>query len=144
MITFTKTVFIDRPPQEVFEFASDPTNDAKWRDSAVSAEWISEGQIGVGSKLRSVDKLMGREIESTSEVTAWDPPNRYGQKALEGPMPFELTITLEPQDGGTLVKLDGQAEVGGFFKVAEGLVGKQLEKQIEKDLQGLKQVMEQG
>lgn len=142
MITFSKSVFIDRPPQEVFEFASDPTNDPKWRDSAVSAEWISEGPPGVGSKLRSVDKLIGREIESTAEITAWDPPNKYGQKAEGGPIPFEMTISLEPQDGGTLLKLDGQAEAGGFFKMAEGLVGKQLKKQLEKDLQGLKEVME--
>lgn len=144
MITFSKTFTIDRPQQEVFEFMADPANDTKWRESAVSAEWITDGPIGVGAKLKSVDKLMGREIESTSEVTTYDPPNKYGQKTLGGPMPFEFTVTLEPDGSRTMVTMAGQAEVGGFFKLAEGLVRKQLEKQIETDFAGLKRVLEHG
>lgn len=144
MIEFSKTFHIDRPQQEVFDFMADPANDVKWRDSAVSAEWLSEGPIQVGSKLKSVDKLMGREIESTSEVTAFDPPHKLGQKTIGGPMPFEFTMTLEPEDGGTKLTMDGKAEVGGFFKLAEGLVRKQLEKQIETDFEGLKKLLEQG
>lgn len=144
MIEFSKSFHIDRPQQEVFEFMSDPANDVKWRDSAVSAEWESEGPIQVGSKLKSVDKLMGREIESTSEVTVYDPPHKFGQKTLAGPMPFEFTVTLEPENGGTKLTMAGTAEVGGFFKLAEGLVRKQLEKQIETDFSGLKKLLEQG
>jgi carbon monoxide dehydrogenase subunit G len=144
MITFEKTIFINRPQQEIFEFLSNPANDPKWRDSAVSAEWVSEGPAGVGSKLKSVDKLLGRQIESTSEITAWDPPNKYGQKTLGGPVPFAFTITLEAQGDGTQLTMNSQAELGGFFKMAEGLVGKQLEKQIETDFNGLKRVLEEG
>jgi carbon monoxide dehydrogenase subunit G len=88
--------------------------------------------------------MLGREIESTSEVTAYDPPNTYGQKTLGGPVPFEFTVTFETEDGGTKVTMDGQAEAGGFFKLAEGLVRKQLEKQIETDFDGLKRVLESG
>lgn len=144
MFKFEKIVYINRPLEEVFEFSTNPVNDPKWRDSAVSGEKTSDGPIGVGSTFRSVDKLIGREIESTVEVTVWDPPNKYGVKALGGPMPFEMIQTLESKEGGTQLTLSGQAEIGGFFKLAEGLVGKQLEKQMEKDLNGLKKYMEGG
>lgn len=144
MIEFSKTFHIDRPQQEVFDFMADPANDVKWRDSAVSAEWTSEGPVGVGSRLKSVDKLMGREIESTSEVTVYDPPHKLGQKTIGGPMPFEFTVSLEPENGGTKLTMAGKAEAGGFFKLAEGLVGKQLKKQIETDLKGLKTLLEGG
>ena len=77
MINFSRTIHIERSQHEVFDFMADPSNDTKWRDSAVSSEWVSEGPIGVGSKLKSVDKLLGRKIESTSEVTVWDPPHRF-------------------------------------------------------------------
>lgn len=33
--------------------------------------------------------------------------------------------------------ISGQAEIGGFFKLAEGLAGKQLEKQMEADAAAL-------
>ncbi len=144
MIEFSKSYHIKRPQQEVFDFMADPANDSKWRDSAVSAEWEGDGPIQVGSRLKTVDKLMGREIESTAEVTAYDPPNKYGQKTIAGPMPFEFTVTLKPEDGGTQVTMAGQAEVGGFFKLAEGLVGKQLEKQLDTDFNGLKKLLERS
>lgn len=144
MIKFSKEFHIERPPQEVFDFVANPANDTKWRESAVSSEWVTDGPIAVGSQLKTVDKLMGREIESTAEITAYDPPHKYGQKTVGGPMPFEFTIVLESDGGGTKLTMAGQAEVGGFFKLAEGLVGKQLEKQIEADFKGLKQVLEQG
>lgn len=144
MINFSRTIHIARPPQDVFGFLSDPANDTKWRESAISSEWVGGGPSGVGSKLKSVDKLLGRKVESTSEITVWDPPHQYGQKSLGGPVPFELTITLDPKDNGTQVTIEGKAEVGGFFKIAEGLAGKQLEKQIETDFAGLKRVLEEG
>lgn len=144
MFKFKKSYFIDRPQQEVFDFASNPANDTRWRQSAVSAEWASDGPPGVGSKLRSVDKLLGREMESTSVITAWDPPSVYGQKADGGPVPFEMTIKLEQEGSGTRLNVEGQAEIGGFFKIAEGLAGKQLEKQLDTDFNGLKRVLEAG
>jgi carbon monoxide dehydrogenase subunit G len=144
MINFSTTIHIERPQQEIFDFMADPTNDTEWRDSAVSSEWVGEGPAGVGSKLKSVDRLLGRKIESTSEVTVWDPPRQYGQKSIGGPVPFALTVTLDPAGSGTQVTIEGQAEIGGFFKLAEGLAGKQLKKQIETDFAGLKRVLEAG
>ena len=144
MFTFERSIFINRPPQEVFDYMSDPGNDTDWRDSAVSSEWTSEGPPGVGSTLRSVDKLLGRKMESTSEITAWDPPHRYGQKAVSGPVPFELTVKFEAKEKGTQLTMSGNAEPGGFFKLAEGLVRKQLEKQFDADLNGLKLALEAG
>ncbi len=144
MIKFEKRYYIDRPKQEVFDFVTDPANDTKWRDSASSAEWISEGPVGVGSTQRSVDKFLGRKIELTTEVTAWDPPNKYGLKTLSGPIPTESTITFESEGSGTQLTINGQVEFGGFFKMTEGLVGKQVEKQLDTDFNGLKRVLEEG
>jgi carbon monoxide dehydrogenase subunit G len=142
MYKFEHSVYISRPQQEVFDFLTNPANDTKWRESAISGEWTSDGPIGVGSTQHTVDKLLGREIESTLEVTAWDPPRKVGIKTVGGPMPYEATQTFESMEGGTQLTFSGHAEIGGFFKLAEGLVGKQLEKQIDKDLNSLKQYME--
>lgn len=144
MHKFEKSIFINRPQQEVFDYVTDPANDAEWIGPSEGAEWTSEDPVGVGSTQRSVNKFMGRKIEDTSEVTAWDPPNEYAQKSVGGPAPFEMKLKLSPKDDGTQLELSGQAEFGGFFKLAEGLVGKQLEKQMESDLKTLKRLMEEG
>ncbi len=144
MIGFEKSFWTSKNPQEVFGFISDPTKDAEWRDTSVSAEWISEPPHGVGSTYKSVDKFMGRNIEATQEITAWDSPNQYGFKGDSGPMTFELTWTFESQDNGTKATISVEAQSGGFFKMAENLFRKQVEKQFDTDMASLKRVMGGG
>ena len=128
----------------MFDYISDPSSDREWSDSAVSAEWISDPPQGVGSTYRSVDKLMGRNIDGTQVVTAWDVPDLYCFKSGSGPLSFEFTVTLVSKDNGTQLTFSGQAELAGVFKIAEGLAGKQMEKQIAADMDGFKRVMEGG
>ena len=144
MFTFERSIFINRPQQEVFDFLSNPANNAQWQSSNQSAEWTSEGPVGVGSTYRSVGRFLGRKMDSTIEVTIWDPPNQFGSKVVSGPVPFESTGSLESQENGTQLTVTFQAEIGGFFKIAEGLVGKQGEKQFDADLGALKLLLEAG
>ena len=144
MFEFENSLFINRPPQEVFDFLTNPGNDPQWRSSAVSGEWTSQDPIGVGSTFNTIDKFLGRKIESTNEITIWDPPNQFGFKTVGGPMPFEATTTLESKENGTQLTLRGQAELGGLFKIAEGLAGKQIEKQSLADFDALKLLLEEG
>ena len=144
MFDFEQSIWTNRTQQEVFDYLSEPTNDAKWRGSSVSAEWISDPPHGVGSTNKAVDKLMGRNIESTREITAWDPPNQFGFKGASGPMSFELTMTFEAQDNGTKATISVEARSGGLFKMAENLFAKQMEKQVSTDMASLKRVMGGG
>jgi carbon monoxide dehydrogenase subunit G len=88
--------------------------------------------------------LLGRELDTTVEVTAWDPPNHAAFKSVGGPFPFEYKVTLEPEGEGTKVSMNGQADVGGFFKLAEGLLGGRMRKQFKQDFETLKSVLESG
>ncbi len=144
MIEFEMGVFINRPQQEVFDFISNPANDAQWQSSIEASEWTSQGPPRVGSTRRFVIRFLGREIDSTNEVTSWDPPSQFGLKSLSGPIPFEFTIKLNSQENGTQLTENFQAEVGGFFKLAEGLVGKQMAKEFDTDFDALKHLLEPG
>jgi carbon monoxide dehydrogenase subunit G len=144
MYKFESSVFINRTPQEVFDFISDPANNAKFQSSTESAEWVTEGPPGVGSIFKTKVKFLGRTIEANAQFTGWDPPRMYAVKTISGPIPFESTARLEPQGEGTLLTDTIQAELGGFFKLAEGLVGKQLEKTVDADHSALKLLLEAG
>ncbi len=144
MLTWENSIYIDRPQQEVWDFISNPANLSLWSSTAVSGEWTSDGPPGVGSTAREVVKVLGRKTESISEITAWDPPNEYGRKMVGGPVAGEVTMKLDSKEDGTLLTISGTAEVGGFFKMAEGLVRKQTEKQGEIDLKALKRLLEEG
>lgn len=142
MIKFEKTIFINRPQQVVFEYVSNPANDPEWQSTIDASAWASPGPAGVGSKVNSTGKFMGRKMDTTAEITTWNPPDQFAFKSTSGPFPFEFSMKLVTEQGGTRLSLVGTAEVGGFFKLAEGLVAKQAEKQFADDLETLKKVME--
>ena len=142
MINFDYQFTVNASPQEVFDLFTDPTRGTEWRESAVSGEWTSEPPHGVGSTIKSLDKLLGREVASTQEVTAWDAPHQYGIKGASGPMSFEFNITLEAHDNGTKATMTVEAQSGGIFKIAENLFAKQMKKQVTADMAGLKRHLE--
>lgn len=144
MHMFESSISVDRSQQDVFDYVSDPANDAQWQSGLESSELTSEGPLGAGSTSTVVTRFLGRRIEAITEITAWDPPNQSTAKTVNGPFPFEVTTIVEENGDGTLLTIRGQAEFGGFFKLAEGLVGKQLDKQIASDLAGLKLLLEAG
>lgn len=142
MVSFDKEITIERSLREVFDYVSDPANDVEWRTDIEVSEWTSEGPYGVGSTSRSVSKFLGRKMETVAEVTAWDPPKHFAFKSVGGPFPFEFSVTLEAQGDSTKASMHGQADVGGFFKLAEGLVAKQTQKQFDKEFEALKVLLE--
>lgn len=144
MYKYESSIFINRPPQEVFDYVTNPANDVKWRGGTQSAAWTSDGPPGVGSTIKVVTSMLGRKIEAAAEVTAWDPPSLLTIKSVGGPVPFEGTTKLEAQGDGTLLTQMGEAEISGFFKLAEGLVGKQIDRQTQANNAALKLQLEAG
>ena len=138
------SVSINRSPQDVFDYVTDPANDTKWQSSTESSQWTSEAPYGVGSTQDSVIKFLGRKIASASEVTIWDPPNTFGFKVTKGPIPFQGVLGFESTgESGTELIADFEAEFGGFFKLAEGLVGKQVNKEMDSNFSALKLLLEE-
>ena len=84
MFKFEKSIMINRPQQEVFDFVTDLANDSKWQTGIVSVERTSEGPIGAGSTWRYKLKFMGREMEAEIELTSYDPPNQASVKSIGG------------------------------------------------------------
>ena len=142
MKTFTVTTFINRPPQVVFDFVTNPANAVQWQSGTESSKYTSEGPVGVGSTLQNIGRMMGRKIVADAEITQWSPPNVYGFKASNGPAKLEETRKFELKDGGTLLIQSFQVELGGFFNMAEGLAVKQMQKQFETNGNTLKMLLE--
>jgi carbon monoxide dehydrogenase subunit G len=142
LVSFERTVTINRPRDLVFDFVSDPANDARWRKGSRCAEWTSPGPVGVGSTMRSVDRVMGREIEGTSEITAWDPPRMYAFRSLGSSFPAEFRLKFAPLDGRTRLTMVGRIEFRGILKLFEWLFGGQVRRQVEDDLETLRRLLE--
>ena len=141
MVKVELSIVINRPVAEVFAFATDPANNAKWQEGLVESR-LESPTMGVGAKVTDVRKFLGRDMDSKLEVTAFEPNKKFAQKVTSGPLQFEIIESFEASGDGTKVALVAQGEPGGFFKLAEGMVQKQLQTQLEGDAQRLKKLLE--
>lgn len=142
MVTVEKSIFINRPQQEVFDFVSNPTNNAQWQRNTQSAEWTSDSPPGIGSTFKTVYRRLWRNIEGTAEITAWEPPSTMTVKAVRGPVPLEFKYHFEAQGDGTQMTFRSQAEPGSLFRLFQWVMSKQFEKQLDTSVNTLKLVLE--
>jgi uncharacterized protein YndB with AHSA1/START domain len=141
MMKAENSVQINKPVEDVFAFFNDTANSARWQNGVDTVEYADAEQV-VGSQYTEVRKFMGREMRTTLEVTALEPNQKYAAKTLSGPVSYEVTITFEPSEGGTKMTTVVEGEPGGFFKLAEGAVAKQLKNTLIEDGQTLKEMVE--
>lgn len=146
MIRAEKTIVINRPQKEVFDFASDPANAHKWLKIIKSKKWASKPPHGIGSTHHVVSHYMGRDMEVTNEFTTWDPPNQFSFKTIDGPVPIEIEegMRFEPNGNGTKVTWWIQVKTVGVFKLMESMFKKQAENNAVSDLETLRSLQEAG
>lgn len=142
-IKFDLSVKINKPVGAVFEFMADPGNDMLWQSGVLDSKRISEGPMGVGTLEESENQLMGRRIKSTLEVTEYEINRKITYKTTSGPIPFEAKYIFDPiSEGETRVTFVAEGDVGGFFKLAEPLVGRAVQREWEANLRTLKDIVE--
>jgi carbon monoxide dehydrogenase subunit G len=135
------TVVVERPPDEVFEFLTDLSNVAAWQSGAVEVRQPEE-PLRVGTRYVQVLKFLGKRIKTSLEVVEFEPGRRFSLKTVSGPIPFEVRHALEPAGAGTKLHVTLEGEPGGFFRLAEPLVERNAQRQIEGDFARLKEMVE--
>ena len=142
MLRVEASVVINRPVEEVFAFVTTPENDPQWRSGMLESKQTSEGPKGVGTTEQGVVQLLGRRIEWTAEATEYEPNKKVKDKVAAGPMSAEQSQTFEPVEGGTRFTLVLEGETGGFFRLAEPIVIRILQRDLEADVANLKDILE--
>lgn len=144
MATLEASIQINRPVEDVFAAVVDFNQHPQWRGGLLKAEVTSPDPLGVGSTYTYDMQVMGRKIETTGDVVAYEPPTTYAWKATSGPFPLSGSTRCEAVAGGTRVTETVEAEPGGFFKLAEPVLLRQQRSQMEKDLKNLKAMLERA
>lgn len=92
----------------------------------------------VGSRLRGVAKVFGREVSMDVEVTALEAGAALGYRPVSGPLRTNNLYRFEEQDGGTLVILTDDLGLNGVFRVLLPLMPRFVRSVYTKNLAGLK------
>jgi uncharacterized membrane protein len=134
---------INRPRDEVSAFAADPTNAAAWYRNIKAVEWETPPPAVVGSRIRFNAQFLGRTLDYTYEVQAFEPGRRFVMATAQGPFPMKTTYTWEDAPGGaTKMTLRNRGEPSGFAAVASAVMARAMRKANEADLLRLKSLLE--
>jgi hypothetical protein len=135
---------IYRPIKWVFDFISLPENDFQWQYGTLASARTSEGAAGLGACFQTIGLFMGRRIQSTFEVTEYEPYSRYGFKSVSGPFQSFTSFMLNIVRGSTEVKLSIQANIVNGLEPNEHILEKKMKRQIKENLVMLKNILEVG
>jgi uncharacterized membrane protein len=134
---------IERPRDEVFAFAADPSNATAWYKNIKAVEWETPPPAVVGSRVRFRAQFLGRTLEYTYEIREVEPGRRFVMATAQGPFPMETTYSWEDTaDGATRMSLRNRGEPSGFAAVTAPVMVRAMRRANEADLRRLKALLE--
>jgi carbon monoxide dehydrogenase subunit G len=141
MSTYSHTVEIGLPPEDVFAFVTDPARYPSWQPSLVSVEPHAPGPLRLGAEATEVRRFLGRELETTWTCVEHEPCRRSAIEAGGGPVPFKGTFVLEPSGGGTRFTWTVETR-GAASRLGGPLVGRATRRELAANAGRLKELRE--
>jgi uncharacterized protein YndB with AHSA1/START domain len=139
MSSIVSTFEIDRPPDDVFAYVTDPTRFAEWQPDVVNVRVA-------GSRFTTTRRIGPTERTMTQEIVTVNPPTTWAARGVDGPIRPSATVTVEPLDDGTrsrvTVALDFEGR--GIGVPLLPMVRRQAAKGAPLSYRNLKQRLERG
>jgi uncharacterized protein YndB with AHSA1/START domain len=95
MAPIVSTIEVERAPEEVFAYVTDPSTMPEWQ-AGVARGHMDGPMTHVGSRCTTVRRIGGREREVVTEITEYDPPHRWADRGISGPIRAIVAVTVEP------------------------------------------------
>jgi uncharacterized protein YndB with AHSA1/START domain len=136
------SIMIRRPLIEVFNFVADPEKFTLWQPFVTEAVLTSPKPIHKGTTYRYSFKALGNVLETSGVITEYEPFHRYQYQSTSSPFPIKGGFSFQEVDDFVEVTAFGEAESGGYFSMAQSLIGLMLGRQLKVMLQTLKELLE--
>jgi uncharacterized membrane protein len=138
-----ESIEINRPLKEVFDYVTDVANYPEWMAHVLEVLKDTEGPPQQNDRFIVAIKSVGRRFETPYERTSYEANRQYTDRAVGGPIPNQWwESTFQEVPSGTHLTRAVDAVPGGLLKLLEPLQKRAAERQLRKDLQTLKDVLE--
>ena len=144
MAPIRTTTEVARPPEDVFAYVTDPSTFPEWQQGVLRGH-MDESPTRVGSNCTTIRSIGGREREVHTAITEYDPPRRWADRGVDGPIRAIVEVVVEPLAGGAqsrvTINLDFTGH--GIGKLLVPLVVRRsARKEMPANLERLKQRLE--
>jgi uncharacterized protein YndB with AHSA1/START domain len=94
------TIDIDRPPEEVYAYVTDPTRFPEWQHDVIRVRVEGDRPPGVGTRFTTTRRIGRVEQTIVQEIDERTPPRSWSCRGVDGPFRPGAEITVEPLGGG--------------------------------------------
>ena len=142
MQTVEKSIVINAPVEKVFEYIDNPLNNPEWLIGMMDVGDVV-GEPGVGRHFEWTFKMVGIPLKGQSKTMEHTFNSRIVTES-EGGITSTWATDLEPEGDGTRlkIKVDYTVPIPVLGKLAEHLIAKQNERNLESSLENIKQMLE--
>jgi len=147
MATITKSVNINRPPDEVFAYLDDLNKHPEWQPQIESRRIVTEGPTRVGTEVDDTRVVGGgRKVPMRWKVTEHDPAGRRSAfETIESKMIKPSGVISVAQAGeGSEVTFQFTTNPFGFGWLMAPLINRDVEKTVTENLGRLKENLERS
>jgi uncharacterized protein YndB with AHSA1/START domain len=109
MAKIRRSIVIDAPVEEVFDYVEEPANIPQYWPSVIEIKDVDQLSTG-GFRMTAVYKMAGVRFEVESECTEFIPNQRTVYRS-EGGVSSTATWIYEPHDGGTKATMENEYTV---------------------------------
>lgn len=143
MHTFSESIHIDRPRQQVWRYLTDPELTKMWAGFE-RMDVIGDQPMAKGTRIQEVYRFLGKRMNMVDEVVEYEDGTHIAFRSVEAPIANEVDETLTDEDGGTRVNLVMRTDdTGGFFgKLAEPVIERMFGRELRQQLHRLKDLCE--
>ena len=133
MDSLAHDVEINRLPEDVFAYVTDPSRFAEWQEAVVEAHPPESGPMGLDSRFQLTRRMGPRTQTMTVEITEWDAPRSYAFRVLDGPVRAIGKGRLEPTAGGDRTRFSFELDFEGHG-IGKLLIPLVVRRQSEKEM----------
>jgi uncharacterized protein YndB with AHSA1/START domain len=144
MAPITTTTEIARPAEKVFAYVTDPSTMPEWQQGCLRGH-MDGLTTRVGSKCTTVRRIGGREREVTTEITEYDPPHRWADRGIDGPVRAMVAVTVQPLRDRSRSRLTIELDFAGHRigkLLVPLIVRRQAAREMPENMRRLKQRLE--
>lgn len=143
-MAFKETVYIDAPVETVFAITTDFDHAPFIMENVVKTEKLTEGAMQVGTRVKEVRNIRGKEAETVLIVSEFIPNQKYTVKSENFGMTVEYHYRFMAKENGTTVDFNGLIHTKGLKNaLIKPLFEMILKKEDKNHLVRLKQYIEQ-
>lgn len=138
MPTITVSQHFECDQNTAFDTISDFPNAADFVEGIIKVEMLTDGPVGVGTRVRETRIMMGRQATEEMEITQLTKPSKFVVEAFNHGTQYISTYSVEPDGDGTKVTWEFKVTPVTFMaKIMAGLFSRMfgnIADMLQKDL----------